>query len=556
MVSGVFGQGRSYDYIIAGGGTAGCVLANRLSDDPGCSVLMIEAGPWNSNPVYRVPIMGMQLYKYGYNNWNFLTEPEPELNNRRIVWPRGRVVGGSSSINGMVHIRGAASDYDNWAQLGLTDWSYEKLLPYFKRLESHEDGASESRGGSGPIRVRRMRTRHPLFDAFVAAAQQAGLPSNPDFNSGQLDGVGHYEVNIAEGERWGTARGYLEPVRDRKNLQILTKALIHRVTLDGNRAAGVEVQVNGASTRIAARREVILASGAIGSPAVLLHSGIGPASEIASAGITPQHDLAGVGRNLQDHLNFAVFYESLVPDLFFDDTRADRAIGLFLNALLRRKGKGTIVPHNGGAFMRSDPRLETPDLQIHFLAAGLQARGARLPFQRSGNPYGFGVNMCQLRPESRGAITLASADPKAPPRIRANYLSAEADKVAMRAGFRWAEKIAAQPAFDEVRGKRANPVADLTSDDEIDAWIAANASTVFHPVGTCRMGADEKSVVDERLRVRGIAGLRVADASIMPLLISANTHVPTVMIAERGADFIIEDAKTCSRPEVIGGDRK
>ena len=532
-----------YDYIIAGGGTAGGVLADRLTADGRSRVLLIEAGPWDSNPLYRVPIMGVHLYQWQYNNWNFQTEPEPGLNNRRITWPRGRVIGGSSSMNGMIYTRGASEDYDRWAQAGLPQWSYDKVLPYFRKLESYEGERSDYRGTDGPIRVSRLDSEHPLFDAFIEAGQQAGLPYNPDFNGADLEGVGRYDTNIAAGQRWSTARAYLEPARGRDNLHVVTGGLVERVLIEGRRATGVEIRRGESVEAYRCGGEVILSGGAIGSPAALLHSGIGDPAELAKVGIETRHELKGVGRNLQDHLNFTHFYESLVPDLFFREARFDRAFGLLANAFLRKSGKGAIVPHNAGAFLKSDPAKVSPDLQIHYMPAGFNSRKVRWPLQalHGDTPYGFAGHMCHLHPHSRGTISLQSADATRAPRIQGNYATEEADRIALRAGFRELGRIFAQPAYDGIRGKRLLPADDPRTDDEIDDWIAQNASTVFHPVGTCKMGTDPMAVVDERLSVHGMAGLRVVDASIMPTLVSANTHAPTIMIAERAADFILED---------------
>lgn len=538
-----------FDYIIAGGGTAGCVLANRLSADPRNSVLLIEAGPPDRNPFYRIPLMGVQLYLWNYNNWNFQTEPEPGLNGRRIVWPRGRVLGGSSSMNGMIWTRGAHSDYDRWAQMDLSDWSFEKCLPYFKSLENYERGADDFRGDSGPVRVGRQESQHPLFDAFIEAGQQAGLPFNPDFNGEELEGVGRYDTNIVDGQRWSTVRAYLEPARSRSNLATITDVTVERVLLQGQRARGIDLRGKNGPITYLAGREVILTSGAIGSPVILQHSGIGNIEDLSQAGIAVKHQLRGVGRNLQDHLNMTFNYEALVEDMYFHDSRFDRAMLMLFNAYARKKGKGAIVPHNCGAFLKSDPAKSSPDLQIHYLASGFKSRSLRAPFQRalSGTPYGFMGHICHLHPDSRGTISPRSPDPLAPPMIQGNYLTAHTDKLAMRSGFRKLEEIFAQSAYDGLRKRRVIPDESIRTDDEVDAWIASNASTVFHPVGTCKMGLDETAVVDEKLRVRGIAGLRVIDASIMPLLISANTHAPTIMIAERGAEWILEDARQALR---------
>ncbi|WP_066560317.1 GMC family oxidoreductase [Croceicoccus bisphenolivorans] len=539
---------EQYDYIVAGGGTAGCVLANRLSADPATRVLLIEAGPWDSNPLYRIPIMGMHLFRWKYNNWSYVTEPEPGLNDRRITWPRGRVIGGSSSMNGMIFTRGGAVDYDRWAQAGLSSWSYEKVLPYFRRLEHYEGPLDEYRGKDGPIRVSRIETHHPLFDSFIDAGQEAGLPYNADFNGEELEGVGRYDTNISQGQRWSAARAYLEPARDRDNLDVLTGATVDRVVLDGKRATGVVVRTRAGTRTIGAAREVVLTGGAIGSPTVLLHSGIGDPQDLADAGVAVMHGLRGVGRNLQDHLNITHFHSSKIPDMFYRDARFDRAFGMLVHAFLRKRGKGAMVPHNAGAFLKSDTRLASPDLQIHYMPAGVNSRQVRVPFQSvtGDSPFGVAAHICHLHPESRGKISLRSADPADRPRILGNYLTAEADKLAMRAGFRALENLFDQPAFRKVVGSRIAPPDKPFTDEEVDAWIRDNASTIYHPAGTCKMGTDSEAVVDERLRVHGIQGLRVADAAIMPTLVSANTHAPTIMIAEKAADMMIEDAKAPS----------
>ena len=543
--SGMTTNNDTFDYIIAGGGTAGCVLAGRLSEDPRNKVLLIEAGPWDTNPAYRIPVMGVQLYLWDYNNWNFRTEPEPGLDNRQIVWPRGKVIGGSSSMNGMIWTRGAHSDYDRWAQLGLTEWSFEKCLPYFKRLESYEPGGNDLRGANGPMAIGRQESRHPLFDAFLTAGQQAGLPFNPDFNGESLEGVGRYDTNIVGGQRCSTARAYLEPAKKRPNLRVVTDVMVERLLLDGKRACGIALRGKDGPLQFAASREVILASGAVGSPGILQHSGIGHPEDLERAGIAVNHVLTGVGRNLQDHLNMTFHFEAKVKDMFFHNSRIDRAALSMANAFFRKKGPFATVPHNCGGFLKSDPSKETPDLQIHYLASGLKSRSLRLPFQRAldGTPYGFMAHICHLQPDSRGWIAPRSPDPLAPPRIQGNYLTAQSDRIAMRAGFRRLEELTAQPAYDGLLKRRVIPGEDVRTDEEVDAWIAANASTVYHPVGTCKMGLDDSAVVDERLRVRGIAGLRVIDASVMPLLVSANTQAPTIMIAERGAEWILADAR-------------
>ncbi|HXZ68916.1 MAG TPA: choline dehydrogenase [Alphaproteobacteria bacterium] len=535
---------RNFDFIIVGAGSAGCVLANRLSADLNNRVLLVEAGPSDWNPVFRIPIMAGRLFLGSYGNWSYITEPEPHLNGRRIPWPRGRVLGGSSAINGMIYTRGNAADYDGWAQLGLRAWSFERVLPYFKRSEAHLTSADDHHGADGLLPVGKLMSPNPLFAAFVEAGQQAGLPYNDDFNGAAQEGVGRYDYNVKNGERWSSARSFLEPARARRNLKVVTGAQLRRINLDKGRAVGVSIE-RGQTEDYFAEREVILSCGAVGSPMALMLSGIGNADDLRKLGIAPIVDLKAVGENLQDHLQVVVAHRSLTPDETYDDCRFDRAGARMLQAMVFKSGPFARMPHEGGAFLRSSENVASPDLQIHFVAGGLArirhpfARPAPVPGRHDG--YTFTGSICQLRPESRGRITLASADYRAKPKIEANYLSSEHDRRVMRTAVKLMREIFAQKAFDAHRGAELAPGPNVKTDAEIDAYVAQAASTVFHPVGTCRMGMDEASVVDEELRVRGVSGLRVVDASIMPRLVSSNTHAPTVMIAERAADFILAD---------------
>lgn len=533
---------KSFDFIVVGAGSAGCVLANRLSAAPENRVLLIEAGPRDWNPVFRVPIMAGRLFQGRYCNWNYATEPEPGLGGRRIPWPRGRVLGGSSSINGMIYARGHRLDYDNWAQLGLRRWSYERVLPYFKRSEQHHRGAGEFHGGDGPLPVGPGTSSNPLFDAFVAAGQEAGHPFNADFNGAEQEGVGRYDYNIRNGQRWSAARSFLDPIRRRPNLTILTGARLLKVLLANGRARGVSVRVGGRVLTLEAEREVVLSCGAVASPTALMHSGIGDADQLRGLGIPALVDLKGVGRNLQDHLHVVVAHKSKTPDETWDHLRLDRAALGFAQAAMFGKGPFSRFPHEGGAFLKTDPAAASPDVQIHFFAGG--SGSLRTPFgQKAGSRFADGYvfygSVCQLRPESIGEITLRSADPLDPPVIRANYLSTELDRRTMREGVRKVRELFAQPAFDPYRGAEVAPGPGIQGDKALDDFIAGAASTIFHPVGACRMGLDEGAVVDEDLRVRGVEGLRVADASIMPRIVSSNTHAPTVMIAEKAADLIL-----------------
>jgi choline dehydrogenase-like flavoprotein len=536
---------QSFDYIIVGGGSAGCVLANRLSANPQNRVLLLEAGPPDRNPVFRIPIMAARLHMMKYGNWSFVTEPEPHLGGRQIPWPRGRVLGGSSSINGMVYIRGNRYDYDGWAQMGLRAWSYDRVLPYFKRSERNEAGDSAYHGASGLLPVTRNDSKNPIFKAITEAGVQAGLPHNPDFNGASQEGVGHYDFNIKDGRRWSAARSFLEPTRNRGNLTIVTGAQLLRVMIDKGRAVGVAI-ARTQNEEYIAEREVILSCGTIGSPMALMHSGIGNADHLRKLGITPIVDRKSVGENLQDHLQVYVTHASLTPDEIYDETRFDRVALRLMQAFCFGTGPFSRFPFGGGAFVRSSSSVAAPDLQVHFVVGGVPR--IRHPFMKPAAPssgprwrdgYAISGSICHLRPDSRGHITLRSADPRGKPRIEANYLAEESDRRVMREAVKIMRELFAQRAFDPHRGTELAPGEAVKSDADIDAYITENATTIFHPVGTCRMGIDDESVVDEELRVRGVQDLRVADASIMPRIVSGNTHAASVMIGERASDFIL-----------------
>lgn len=531
-----------FDFVIVGAGSAGCVLANRLSADPGLKVLLLEAGGSDWNPLFRVPLMTGVLLRSRYANWFYRTEPEPHLQNRRLFWPRGRVLGGSSAINGMVYTRGTAMDYDGWSQMGLPEWSFEKVLPAFKRSESYQPGGNALRGSDGPLPVSRPNTPNPLFDAFVAAGQQAGYGYNPDFNGATQEGFGRYDFTTKDGERWSAARAFLDPVRSRPNLTIRTRARLQRLVFDGKRAAAVEIVSERGRETIKAAREIILSCGTVNSPAALMYSGIGDADLLRRHGIPVVADLKGVGKNLQDHLLARVEHACLEPITLYGTLRGDRAALALLRALVFKSGPAASFPLEGGAFFKSDPALDEPDLQSHFLP-GLSTAALRLPFlARAGNRYeghGFFANVYQLRPHSAGEISIGSADPLAAPLIRPNYLSDPTDLRVLREGVKALRRVFAQPAFDRYRGPELSPGPAVATDAEIEDWLRATADTVFHPVGSCRMGTDDMAVVDQHLRVRGLAGLRVVDASVMPRMPSSNTHAPTMMVAERAAEFIL-----------------
>ena len=532
----------TFDYIIIGAGSAGCVVASRLSERPHLRVLLLEAGGSDRNPLFHVPIMTGTLLRQRYANWFYFTEPERELENRRIFWPRGKVLGGSSTINGMVYTRGLPLDYDGWAQSGLPGWSFEDVLPYFRKSEGSPRGPSRLHGVDGPLRVTPSAGRNPLYDVFLAAGTQAGYPRTDDFNGARQEGFGRYDFTIAGGQRWSSARAYLAPAAGRSNLTIVTRAHATRIAIAGGRAVGVEAIVGGRQTIYRAEREVILCGGAVNSPALLMHSGIGDGDALRALGIPVVADLKGVGRNLQDHLLVRVEHACTEPVTLHSMLRPDRAIAALLQALVFKSGPATSFPIEAGAFLRSDPALDTPDLQSHFLP-GLSSMTLRLPFLRKPKlghrGHGFFANLYQLRPESRGEIALRSADPLAAPIIQPRYLSAARDRVVLREGIKILRNVFAQAAFDRYRGPELAPGLAVRSDAEIEAWVRRTADTVFHPVGTCKMGTGADAVVDGELRVHGIAGLRVADASIMPTITSANTHAPTVMIAEKAADMVL-----------------
>ena len=523
----------TYDYLIVGAGSAGCVLANRLSENPNNRVLLLEAGPRDWHPFIHMPAGIAKMVNNKGINWDYSTEPEPNLDNRRLWWPRGRVLGGSSSINAMCYIRGDAHDYDEWAQLaGDARWNWQNVLPYFKRSEGNTRGADALHGADGPLAVQDLRCHNPLSQAFIDAALACGHPANRDFNGTQQEGFGLYQVTQKNGARCSTAAGYLRAARRRANLRVVTRAVTQRVLLDGPRAVGVDYRHHGRLTR-AEGREVILCGGVINSPQLLMLSGIGPADHLHEHGIRVAQALPGVGANLQDHLDICTLQHCVQPVSY--DRLSDVAVAL--KYLLRRDGPGTSNLAEGGGFVRSrlaeDARC---DLQFHFLPGLLDDHGRhRLP------GYGYTMHACMLRPKSRGAIRLKSADPNAKAAIHANYLSdAEGYDLAMLIeGSKLTREIFAAKPFDAYRGEEIFPGSAAQSDAEIASYIRRKAETVYHPVGTCRMGNGADAVVDTELRVHGVAGLRVVDASVMPCLPGGNTNAPTVMIAERAADFLL-----------------
>ena len=525
-----------YDYIIVGAGSAGCVLANRLSADPACQVLLIEAGPRDRHPFIHMPAGLSRLVNLRSVNWNYDTEPQAALDGRRLWWPRGKVLGGSSSINAMCYVRGDARDYDDWARAGASGWDWQGVLPYFRRSEHNEHGADALHGGDGPLHVSNLRHRNPLSEAFVTAGVQAGMTANPDFNGEQQAGVGFYQVTQKDGARCSAAVAYLHPARGRLNLHVLTGVQVQRVLIEDGRAVGVAYAHRGVAHTARAAREVLLCAGTLNSPQLLMLSGIGPADHLQAHGLPVHADLPGVGANLQDHLDICTLVHT-VPGVSYDRT-SELAIALryFLGG---RRGAGTSNIAEAGGFFRSalaeDARA---DIQLHFVPAMLDDHGRhRLPGD------GYTLHACFLRPRSRGSLRLRSADPLAAPLIDPAYLSDGEgfDLRMMVECARLSRRILAQPAFDAWRGQPIFPERDDLDEAGLADFVRRKAETLYHPVGTCRMGGehDPLAVLDPSLRVRGVAALRVVDASAMPTLPGGNTNGPVIMMAERAADLML-----------------
>jgi choline dehydrogenase len=537
-VSTVRGATESFDYVIVGAGSAGCVLAHRLTASGRHRVLLIEAGGADRNVWIHIPLGYGKLFTNPKVNWLYSSEPEPELNNRRIIQPRGKVLGGSSSINGLLYIRGQPEDFDHWRQLGNAGWSFDDVLPYFRRAEHQQRGEDAFHGVGGPLAVSDVSEPHPLCEAFLAAVEQAGLPRNDDFNGPAQEGAGYYQLTARNGRRWSTAVGYLRPARRRPNLTVVANALTTRILFEGRRAVGVAYR-QGDATRLArAEGEVIIAGGAFNSPQLLQLSGLGPAALLQSFGIAVIADMPGVGADLQDHLQVRMQYrctEAITMNDVINSRRRQLAAGL--RYILWRKGLLTIGAGYAGGFFRTDPSAATPDVQIHFIIYSADAVGAALhPFP------GFIASVCVLRPESRGHVRIRSADPREPPAIQPRYLSAPSDRDVIGRGMKLLRRIMSQKAIRRYIAEERAPGAHCTSDDDLIAFARETGTTVFHPTSTCRMGSDVAAVVDERLRVHGIERLRVVDGSIMPTVVSGNTNAAVVMIAEKGADMILADA--------------
>ena len=530
----------AFDYVIVGAGSAGCVLANRLSADPGVSVAVIEAGPSDQGLLARllvnIPAGVFSTIGSPRYNWLYQFEPDPRTGGKPIFCPRGRILGGSSAINGMIYIRGHRRDYDGWAAQGADGWSWRDVLPYFRKSENREAGADAFHGTGGELNVARQRDPHPINEAFLAAAEELQFARNPDFNGAEQDGFGYWEVNQRNGERLSAARAFLHPAAGRANLTIVTGALTRRVLVQNGRATGVEIARAGGIETLSAGREMIVSAGAVNSPQLLMLSGIGPAEGLRRHGIDVVCDLPGVGENLQDHQDVMLCYSSPRHTLYGLSWRAlPWMLASPFKYVFQRKGAWTTNTVESGGFVRSRPGLEQPDLQL-ILGPEYMNQNRSVPLG-----HGFSFHVSLLQPRSRGRLTLASADPAAKPRLHANFLSDPGgeDLEALVRGVKLVRRLAGSPAMDAYRGQEVQPGPATASDDEIRQFTRDTLGTTFHPAGTCRMGRDRMAVVDPELRVRGVDALRVIDASIMPTVVSGNTNGPVIMIAEKGADLIL-----------------
>ena len=528
-----------FDYIVVGAGSAGCVLANRLSAGGKHSVLLLEAGPKDTNVWIHVPLGYGRLFKEKTVNWMYQTEPEPGLDGRTVFQPRGKVLGGSSSINGLLYVRGQHEDYDRWRQRGNSGWGYDDVLPYFKKAENQARGADEFHGVGGPLPVSELSYADPLSAAFIEAAAETGIPRNADFNGATQEGAGYFQTTTRHGRRASTAVAYLRPARSRTNLHIETAALAQRILFAGRRAVAVEYRKDGALRTARARKEILVCSGAYNSPQLLQLSGVGPADLLRRHGIDVVLDAAGVGNDLQDHLQVRVVMRCTQRITLNDVVNSPaRKVMAGLRYAAFRTGPLSIAAGTSGAFFKTNPRLSTPDVQIHFLPFSTDKMGEKLH-----SFSGFTASVCQLRPESRGSLRIRSADPAVPPEIRINYLATEVDRTTNVEGLKILRKILHAPALRPYVVDEVDPGAKVTTDEELLNYCRQRGSTIYHPTSTCRMGSDPLAVVDQRLRVRGLEALRVVDGSVMPDLVSGNTNAVIIMIAEKASEMILQDAR-------------
>nr|WP_218940295.1 choline dehydrogenase [Denitrobaculum tricleocarpae] len=525
---------KKTDYIIVGAGSAGCILANRFSADPDNSVLLLEAGPKDNSWKIQMPAALTYNLDNDKYNWYYKTEPQAHMNNRQLYWPRGRVLGGSSSLNAMVYVRGHALDYDRWAEEGATGWSYADCLPYFRKAETREKGGDAYRGSDGPLHVSTGKNPNELFDAFIQAGVDAGYPFTDDMNGYQQEGFGRMDMTIHKGKRWSTASAYLRPVLNRSNLTVETGALTTRILFEGRRAVGIEYAQGGQSHQVHADREVILCGGAINSPQLLMLSGIGKADDLKALDIPVVADLPGVGQNLQDHLELYVQQECVQPITLFDAMKPHNMVKIGIEWFLFKTGLCASAHLEAGAFIRSQAGVKHPDIQYHFLPALVNDHG-----RDQGDRHAFQAHVGPMRPTSRGYLKLASSDPRQHPIIQPNCLETEQDRREMRDCVKLTREIFAQKAFEPYRGAELKPGPEVKTDAEIDAFVREKSDSAYHPSCTCKMGQDEMAVVDHTTRVHGVENLRVVDASIMPSIVSGNLNAPTIMIGEKAADIIL-----------------